>query len=132
MKEARRGQFGWNAHPCAPASALGWRQASSRRHARPAGVLMLQKQMVDEALWLNQEVDVFIYSKHKNASKHQRSLASHLAFITDLAQQAVAPSDVGFPLYAFRGAAVDDPQHALALRTLSNDYFNRVSGCAKD
>jgi len=44
----------------------------------------------------------------------------------------VPPSNVSLPLYAFRGTAINDTEHAPALLTLGDNDFNRVSGCAED
>ena len=55
-----------------------------------------------------------------------------LALVTDLAEQTVPPSNVSLPLYAFRGTAINDTEHAPALLALGDNDFNRVSGCAED
>src|SRR5271157_697787 len=55
-----------------------------------------------------------------------------LAFVTDLAQQVVPPSDVCGPLHPFRTTAVNHPQHPLTLLTPGHDDLDRVSGRTKD
>src|SRR5580658_4490944 len=52
--------------------------------------------------------------------------------VPDLAQESMAPLDIGRGLDTFGGCAVDDAEHSPALLCLGDDHFHRIGGGAED
>src|SRR5690348_17502667 len=54
------------------------------------------------------------------------------ALVSNLAQQSVAPLDIGRGFDAFGGSTVDDAEHSPALLRFGHDDFHRIGGGAEN